>query len=160
MKLAELFDSDVEKLKWNKSEKKWFTTFIIEDIPFQMFIVQDELPNDSSKLGWEVGFGVDSFKLRRLLSKTKNPKLEKIKDKRWVDNTHGVLGTGNQGKVFSTALAALKEFAKSVNPEYIFFSAEEPSRIKLYRRMSKTLAGQIGMKLAFDESGQFVLQRK
>ena len=132
MKLAELFDSKTEKLKWQKGQDRWNTNFDIDGLPFSMFIALDELPDGSGKKGWEVAFGIDSFKLKRV--KKKSAAIDKLKGKRWTD-THGILGTGNQGQVFSTVIAGLKEFVKSVKPEYISFSADESSRMKLYRRM-------------------------
>jgi len=161
MRLSELFDSKPVKISWTKQQDKWTGGFEINEIPFVMFIAKDFLPTDES--GWpavfayNTAFGVDNYALKKVLSKTKNPALEKFKDKGWV-KTHGILGTGNQGLVFSTVITGIKEFIKSKKPEYITFSAEEPSRIKLYRRMSKTIGRAIGMKLVYDNSGEFILQ--
>ena len=163
MKLAELFDSKVEKIKFDKGPEQWVGSFEINEIPFMMFIAKDVLPDDMGepkphKIGYEVAFGVDNFKLKKIIQKSTNPALQKMKSNSWAD-THGILGTGNQGKVFTTVLAGIQEFVKSVKPEFIFFSADEPSRVKLYRRMSKTIGKKIGMKLVHDKSGEFILQK-
>lgn len=45
-----------------------------------------------------------------------------------------ILGTGDSIAVFATVLAVLRDFAQRVRPEHMKFTAEEPSRIKLYDR--------------------------
>lgn len=56
---------------------------------------------------------------------------------------YGVEGTGNELKVFATVIAIIKQFIIN-NPQitYIEFSAKsaEPSRVRLYDRMVKSLA--------------------
>lgn len=57
------------------------------------------------------------------------------------DRGWGITGTGNAFKVFATLTEIIREFVEQKQPEYITFSAKEPSRQRLYNRWSKTLAG-------------------
>ena len=127
MKLREVFDSKPEKISWNKHQDGWTGGFEINEIPFVFFIARDDLPipsaddKDNSN-SFEVAFAVDNGQLQQVLKTTTNPALEKMKSNSWSD-VSGVIGTGSQGKVFSTVLNGLKDFVKSVKPEFIFFSA-------------------------------------
>lgn len=46
-----------------------------------------------------------------------------------------VLGSGNASQVFACVLRIVDEFIERKHPEYITFTADEPSRQSLYRRM-------------------------
>ena len=50
---------------------------------------------------------------------------------------YGITGGGNEYQVFSTVMVIAKEYIAKHKPEAITFSAEEPSRIKLYDRFMK-----------------------
>lgn len=50
-----------------------------------------------------------------------------------------ILKLGNEVKVFSTVVDIMREFIKEYHPGVISFSAEEPSRKKLYFRLIDTL---------------------
>lgn len=74
----------------------------------------------------------DNFTWNFMFSRTDLPRYDRTKDK------YGILGTGEQFKVFSTVIAILKDFLKLVplqDRDHIWFSAAEPSRRKLYDRM-------------------------
>ena len=59
--------------------------------------------------------------------------------------------TGKMGTkalpVFSGVASAFKKFIKQRKPDNFFFSAEEPSRVKLYNRLAKMLAQKFNYKL-------------
>lgn len=59
--------------------------------------------------------------------------------------------TGKMGakalKVFSGVASAFKQFIKDRKPEEFFFTAEEPSRIRLYNRMAKMISQKFNYKL-------------
>jgi len=59
--------------------------------------------------------------------------------------------TGNMGasslKVFSGVASAFKKFIRAKKPEYFFFSANEPSRVRLYNRLAKMLASEFHYKM-------------
>lgn len=48
-----------------------------------------------------------------------------------------ITGTGNAIAVFSTVIDIIQETVKSHNIQNLYFTAHEPSRIKLYDRMAK-----------------------
>lgn len=53
-----------------------------------------------------------------------------------------ILGTGEAIPIFATVIAILRDFIQRVRPERINFSAEEPSRIKLYDRFIRMIQQQ------------------
>ena len=59
--------------------------------------------------------------------------------------------TGSMGgkslKVFSGVASAFKKFISAKKPEEFFFTAEEPSRIRLYNRISKMISQKFPYKL-------------
>lgn len=55
------------------------------------------------------------------------------------EGRYTITGQGEAIQIFSTVLAALAEYLKTSSPKYIVFSAEEPSRKRLYNRLSKKL---------------------
>lgn len=130
MYLQEVFDSKPAPIKWiTISKRKWVGKFEIGDIPYRLFFAGEQGT-------WELTFSID-----------KEGKLSpELKDKVKGTKNFGIVGTGNQGKVFSTVLAALKELIKKVNPSVIQFSADEISRMKLYNRMVKKFAPSLGYK--------------
>jgi hypothetical protein len=135
MKLNEVFDSKPEPITWKtKSKRKWVGEFNVEDIPYRLFF--NSGMGSQGKDVWELTFSID--KKGRLPAD--------LKDKIQGTKNFGVVGTGNQGKVFSTVMAALKELIKSVSPKQLQFSAEEPSRMKLYKRMVSKFASSLGYK--------------
>lgn len=55
------------------------------------------------------------------------------------DIRYKITNTGNSSSVFSTVLDIVKDFKKKYNPELIYFSADEPNRKQLYKRIAKTV---------------------
>jgi len=126
----EVFDSKPARIQWiTKNNRQWVGVFIVADLPIRISFVE-------FKGIWEVVFGVDMGHL---------PQKFKSKVKTFGD-AFGIIGTGNQGKVFSTVLDLLKKFAKNIKPQKIAFTADEPSRMKLYKRMVTKFAPSLGYK--------------
>lgn len=148
MKLNEVFDSKPVPVKWRtKSKRKWVGSFEIGDIPYRLFFSSDT--SDGSE--WELSFSIDIYGGKRIPSSLKNKVAGHTK--------FGVLGTGNQGKVFSTVMKAMKELTTKMKPKVISFSAEEISRMKLYKRMVAKFAPSLGYK-AVTTGDYFELHRK
>ena len=59
----------------------------------------------------------------------------------FIDGRHDITGQGDELVIFSTVSKAILEFISKHNPNLIAFSAKEPSRAKLYKRMSQRLTG-------------------
>ena len=52
-----------------------------------------------------------------------------------------ITGKGGAAQIFATVIHAINQYINAEKPEYISFSASEPSRAKLYQHMVKRLAG-------------------
>lgn len=128
--LTELFNSKVN-WKWTtQTDESYVGTFDINDITYDVEI------GKYSETEWEVVFGADGeFKLTGDL----------------VDNPGAVLA------MFSTIAEMVLVFMKKEHPLELVFSADnsEPSRVKLYQRMSKQLAQATGYHLeTYIKSGE------
>ena len=147
MKLMELFDSKPARIKWaTKTKRKWVGHFMADEIPYKI-IFSSGVSKASSRFGgwlhpeqaestWELSFSID----------TKGKLPQEIEDKVGDGKEFGITGTGNQGKVFSTVMVALKELIKTEKPYQIQFTAEENSRMKLYKKMVSRFASALGYK--------------
>jgi hypothetical protein len=62
-------------------------------------------------------------------------------------SSFGITGEGNAVEVFSKVVGLLRDFLSTNNLRVISFTASEPSRIKLYNRMVKRLASELGYSL-------------
>ena len=151
MKLAEVFTKPKGKFKWKrKSAAEWAGVFSVGDREFrfmagkggvddsELFPHEEEV--DKNEV-WSVGF-VQS----RVGGKPKG--------------STDITGAGKPIEVFNGALAAMKEFVKGTKPKYIYFSAKEPSRMKLYNIMVKKLASSMGFKVLNASQGNYLLQSK
>ena len=58
-----------------------------------------------------------------------------------VQDEFGVTGQGDASSIFATVFTAIKEYISVKNPDFITFSAKEPSRQKLYSRMVTRMPG-------------------
>jgi hypothetical protein len=151
MKLAEVFTKPKGKIKWKrKSATKWDGVFSVDDREFRFMaligaIDDSELHPYEDKVDkketWNVSFHQS-----------------KVGGKRATDT--GITGAGKPIEVFNGALAAIKEFVKGAKPKYIYFSAKEPSRMKLYNLMVKKLASGLGFKVINASQGNYLLQKK
>lgn len=65
--------------------------------------------------------------------------------------------TGDMGasslKVFSGVASAFKKFIRAKKPQHFFFTAEEPSRVRLYNRLAKMIASEFHYKMEKDIDG-------
>lgn len=75
------------------------------------------------------------------------------------NDSTGITDTGDQYIVFSTVLAVVQDYITTNNPDSFRFSAEEPSRIKLYDRIIKRL-NRNGDWIVSHRYGNYVLDRK
>ena len=113
-------NTQINELFRSPSDWEWFNTgpyravadFEVGDVPY---IFSAELLNPKAK-AWHISF------------KAKGDEFS---------NEYGVLGTGNASHVFSTVLDIMRDFLKVYkgNVNTLKFSADEPSRVKLYSRM-------------------------
>ena len=54
--------------------------------------------------------------------------------------TMGITGQGDAARILNTVVQATADFLSQNDPEYIMFTADEPSRQKLYSHMVKRLS--------------------
>jgi len=156
MKLREVFTKPKGKIKWaTKTAKKWVGDYSVDDrdFKFEAFkgIVDDsELYPYEDKVDkketWFVGF----IQL----------KPGQIGTGRRRGGTTNITGKGKPIEVLNKTLVAAKEFVKGAKPAYIYFSAKEPSRMKLYNIMVKKLASSMGFKVLNASQGNYLLQSK
>jgi len=157
MKLQEIFDKP-EKIDWkSKTKTNWTGRFTIDGITYQFDAGDDYFDLEDPKtgeytdyLGYDVSFSI----VRWDESQTGKFKSKDVK--------YGVTGTGNQIKVFSTVVNALRELIKKQKPHFLSFSADGASRQKLYDQMVKVLSSKFGYKKSKKSSGSggYTLYRK
>ncbi|CAL9999014.1 hypothetical protein VPHD479_0391 [Vibrio phage D479] len=72
-----------------------------------------------------------------------------------------ITGTGSELTVLGTVLAGVREVLHDHQPMYLYFEAadNEPSRKKLYERLTRRFAGDIGYAYSFS-NGNFLLTRR
>jgi hypothetical protein len=80
-------------------------------------------------------------------------------------STDRITNTGGEIKVFATVVNIVKRIVQEVNPLEIYFEASrkktEPSRVKLYDRLAKTLSVKFGyQQLPAKEFGGYILINK
>tara|TARA_R110000868_G_scaffold143263_3_gene361209 strand:+ start:430 stop:873 length:444 start_codon:yes stop_codon:yes gene_type:complete len=105
---------------WTRREDdNWQATFTLSDgTPYVCSIVE-------WSYGWEVTF--------RRASLTRDI----------TDYWAVVGGTKQEFRIFATVVACVKDFLKVVRPYEVRFSAKEPSRQRLYRRLMSGVAAAI-----------------
>ena len=65
----------------------------------------------------------------------------------------GITKTGHAFTVFATILAIMKDFVSARHPKEIQFTADEPSRQKLYSRLGR-MARSLDPAYSYDSSGE------
>ena len=151
MKLTEVFTKPKGKIKWKtKSAKKWNGEFSVDAREFQ-FMALIGAVDDSELYPYEDK--VDK-------KETWNVSFHQSKVGGKPATDPGITGAGKPIEVFNGALAAMKEFVKGTKPKYIYFSAKEPSRMKLYNLMVKKLASGAGFKVINASQGNYLLHNK
>ena len=58
-----------------------------------------------------------------------------------IQDEFGVTGQGDAAAIFATVYSTIKDYIAKNQPDFITFSAEEPSRKKLYSRMVTRMPG-------------------
>lgn len=126
--INELLDQSAE---WNikeSNEHKYVAEFMVNEYRY-VFDASgwDYRGFTTPVVKWEVSFGMD-----RTLKKT---------------------GTGNEFLVFATVKNILLAFINQYKPQFFWFSStqEEPSRVRLYRRMADQIAAQLGFDLEIEQ---------
>ena len=108
--ISELFDKSVSiewEHRWSKNgEGEWSGSFSVGD---NEYIIQMDGYEDI----WEVAFALNDSD----------------------GYSHEITGAGSANIVFATVLRGLREWLKVVEPTSFSFSADGPSRVKLYKRM-------------------------
>jgi hypothetical protein len=145
MKLYELWNEPLP-VKWiQKTEYAWEGDFTVGNIPYYIYIFNEKQADQKHSLlppaiyekykdilqtegVWEVEFKIDTNNIDY-------EQKEKMRAQRGSDYPFSILGTGNAIGVFSTILAALKEFVTQAHPSLIYFEAKEETRVKLYNRL-------------------------
>lgn len=107
MKIFEILDNPVDWEYTTQSDTQVIAEFTIDDHEYGIFI------SDYSK---QQKFYSISFTINN------------------TSNQFGITGTGNQFVVFATTKSIIEDFASKNNPEGFTFTAQEPSRVKLYRK--------------------------
>ena len=156
MKLREVFTKPKGKIKWTtKTAKKWVGNYSVDDRGFEFNAMKGDVDDSElhpyedkvdKKETWFVGF----FQLKPGQLGTD-----------WRrGGTTDITGKGKSIEVLNKTLVAAKEFVKGAKPAYIYFSAKEPSRMKLYNIMVKKLASSMGFKVLNASQGNYLLQSK
>jgi len=155
MKLAEVFTKPKGKIKWKrKSATRWDGVFSVDDREFRFMALKGAIDDSElhpyedkvdKKETWSVSFHQSKVGGRQAII--------------YGPDT-GITGAGKPIEVFNGALAAIKEFVKGTKPKYIYFSAKEPSRMKLYNIMVRKLASGLGFKVINASQGNYLLQNK
>ena len=107
--INELFDTKVDiKVDWQDTSSLRYV-FTINDNEY--FFTADTY---KQKEAWEIWFALKG-----------------------VEGGSEITNTGNATQVFAAVSKCMDMFMKKVKPDAFYFSAKEPSRIKLYKRFSK-----------------------
>ena len=115
MIIFELFNK-IADWKWIANDPAYVrATFKVNDLQYAIHCIK-EITYIKNSI-WDIAFGLNTFH---------GPK-------------YNITHTGNEYIVFATIVDIIKEFIVDHNPDVITFSAEEPNRLALYRRMVNTL---------------------
>jgi len=142
--IKELFDTK-EKIRWREGEETDFTAtftgpndqkYVIDitslewlNLPDRATIAAGKLLPDAANEMWEDGQGYHV-------------------EFRDVKKGKGITGLGgaDSAKIFGIVINAIVDKMKRENAELVFFSAKEPSRKELYKKMAPLIASRMGMK--------------
>ena len=126
--LTELFDTPSPYQWYLTPESGQEARFTLEDMEYFVSFEYYE------KGVYNLVFGVEEETVARKFGGGRDP---------YAVNNFGILGTGKSYDVFSTVIAVLKDFLVKRHPQVVFFSAEEPSRRKLYDRLIALVSSKI-----------------
>jgi len=119
--LKEIFNTDVP-IKLQRDEDIFFCKFKVKDVKYTFRSEVSDYTNEDVPI-WVVMFA--AYNAKDIV----------------VGDT-GLTGTGNAAEVFAGVKKCMDKFMRIHDPLAFYFSADsrEPSRVKLYNRMSKMLA--------------------
>jgi hypothetical protein len=121
--ITELFEPKAPTWKWVfRGSEEATADFKVGEVPYRFYAYSN------SENDWEVEFKINS---------NEYDQHGKIK----FGTKFGLAGTGNSAEVMSTVVDIMREFLEMYRGKIdtIGFTAEEPSRQKLYMRMMKRL---------------------
>lgn len=118
MLLNELFDQPY-KWEWRENNDEVVKAVFYTDDNTLYYFVAALMDNDIPT--WDVEF-----------ARMEEGKYNQI-------NRYDITKTGDQYKILSTIIDITKQFIKEHNVSCMYLSAAEPSRMKLYKKMVKTL---------------------
>lgn len=124
MKLTELFQPGKENWEWAfRGSEEAYAEFVVGDLPYKFHAYTD----DPGSGEWEVEFAIDKGQIPP--------------EKRKQLTAFGITGTGNAATVMTTVTDILRSFLQQYKNKIteLTFSAAEPSRQALYKRMLKRL---------------------
>ena len=138
MKLQEVMGKPA-KWSWeSKGGSNWVADFISNHIVYT--VSMDHIGNDA----WHVTFVVNQRKTDPMSLKHtqlgKSTKFGKV-------GVFDIIGSGNALEVLATVNQVVTDFIKKNKPTTIEFTAEEPSRQKLYKRLTIKLARPLGYEI-------------
>lgn len=132
MKLEELFKKSA-KIHWDKSSGKDYAeaTFVVAGKQYLVYLEKVSPDIADIVLGeyidaediWSVEFSISGGI-----------------DTSAISNRYGITGTGDAYEVFSSVIEALSEFTDRYNVDLFMFSASEPSRVSLYKRLTSKIS--------------------
>jgi len=120
MLLIEVFNQHY-KWKWKENNDKVVKAMFYTNDNTLYYFVAAIMNTDNDIPTWDVEF-----------ARMEEGKYNQI-------NRYDITKTGDQYRILSTIIDITKQFIKEHNVVCMYLSAEEPSRMKLYKRMVKTL---------------------
>jgi hypothetical protein len=127
MFITELFDKPVQLKNEEYDQDEVSVEFDVEGVPYK-FYAHTAYNNPTA---WEIEFS--------------------------ARGTTKIINTGNEIKVFSTVVQIMQNMLKLYNIETLYFTAEEPSRQKLYNRLVDRLLPT--WYKSFSEYGTFTVSK-
>jgi hypothetical protein len=131
MYLMELFTQPIQWEYDTHKNDRIAASFIIDDFKYRVYMGYDSSgsfglggPEEIFPKMWEVSFSIAP--------------VTSLGD--GDGEADDITGTGNAIKVFSTVIDIIQTTAENLDIQHLFFTADEPSRIKLYDRMASYFA--------------------
>lgn len=119
VRLTELFDpNQAYKYDWyQRSNTLWIGGFLTADeSEYAVTIHYQRREPGSQEAIWDISFS---------------------RENEAEGAVFGVTGSGDQFRIFTTVVVMVQEFIQAKNPDTIRFTADEPSRQKLYRALAQ-----------------------
>jgi len=141
MKLQEVMANPVP-FKWSKkTELEYRAHFVSSEIGYNVHF-ENKYKTDIWHITFEIHRGTSD---KSKLGKTS---LDKPYGRGMIPmGVYDIIGSGNAYEVFATLNSIIIDFIKIRKPDTLEFTAEEPSRQKLYKRMVIKFAKKLGYKI-------------